>query len=154
MDNDQTPSDVVAARVREVRKRRDLTTAQLAARCAGLGAPQLTTQAIYKIEGQRESATRPARRVTVDELLALALALDVAPVHLMVPVDDSAEPYHVTATVAAGRSRVRGWIRGHALLERFPRAGASRDFYSEQPEEDVEWGRLTDTALGKGRDAT
>lgn len=148
------PSDVVAARVRVVREKRRMSTPGLAARCAELGAPKLTAQALYKLEGQRGREDRRPRPVTVDELLALALALDVAPVHLLVPVDDGDEPYQVTATAAAERFRVRAWIRGHALLERFPRAGASRAFFSEQPEEDVEWGRLTDTALGKGRDQT
>jgi transcriptional regulator with XRE-family HTH domain len=85
MANTQTPSDVVAARVRELRTSRGMKVADLAARCAELGAEQLTVQALYKLEGQRESATRRPRPVSVDELLALAAALDVAPVHLLVP---------------------------------------------------------------------
>src|SRR5690242_9621967 len=113
MANEQSPSDVVAARVRQVRKRRDLTTAQLAARCAELGAPDLTTQALYKLEGQRDVASRRPRPVTVDELLALALALNVAPVHLLVPPDESEAPYQITQTVTAtSRFAARGWIRG------------------------------------------
>jgi transcriptional regulator with XRE-family HTH domain len=112
MDRPPTPSDVVAARVRQVRKRRELTVPELAERCAAIGAPQLTAQAIYKIEGQRESATRSPRQVTVDELLALAAALNVAPVHLLVPVDDVAAPYDVTATVNQQAWAVREWIRG------------------------------------------
>src|SRR5690242_15845908 len=132
MANEQSASDVVAARVREVRGKRNMTVAELAARCAELGAPDLTAQALYKLEQRRPGKLRP-RPVTVDELLALAGALNVAPVHLLVPVDDGDQPYQVTATVTAERSRVRAWIRGHALLEKFPRAGASREFFSEQP---------------------
>jgi transcriptional regulator with XRE-family HTH domain len=147
-----TVSDIVAARVRQVRKRRDWSPADLAARCAELGAADLTENVIENIESRSARASKRPRPVTVDELLALGEALNVAPVHLLVPVDDGDQPYQVTATVAAERFRVRAWIRGHALLEKFPRAGASREFFSEQPEEDAEWGRLTDTALGKGRD--
>jgi transcriptional regulator with XRE-family HTH domain len=148
-----TVSDAVAARVRQVRKRREWKPADLAARCAELGAGDLTESVIEDIESRsRRGGRKHPRPVTVDELLALADALNVAPVHLLVPVDDGDQPYQVTAAVAAERFRVRAWIRGHALLEKFPRAGASREFFSEQPEEDAEWGRLTDTALGKGRD--
>src|SRR5260370_36781588 len=115
MDRAPTPSDVVAARVREVRGKRGLTVAQLAERCAAIGAPQITVQAIYKIEGQRESATRPPRQVTVDELLALAAALNVAPASLLVHPDDI-EPYSVTGAVIRVAPEVRQWIRGEVPL--------------------------------------
>jgi transcriptional regulator with XRE-family HTH domain len=137
MNRDATPSDVVAARVREVRTRRGLTAEQLATRCQELGA-KLTTQGIYKIETARESATRPPRQVTVDELLVLADALDVAPVHLLVPPDDYETPYHVTPTVTEANDRVRGWIRGLYTLRRLPRVGAQRDFYTETPPDEFE----------------
>jgi hypothetical protein len=130
MANSPTPSDAVAARVKQVRKRRDLTVADLAARCAELGAPQLTAQALYKLEGQRESAGRRPRPVTVDELLALALALNVAPVHLLVPPDEPDTPYRVTATVTERRFLVRGWIRGIGPLD--PDTDL-REFHSEVP---------------------
>jgi transcriptional regulator with XRE-family HTH domain len=131
MAGKQTPSDVVAARVREVREKRRMTTVDLAARCAALGAPQLTVQALYKLEGRRESpASHRPRPVTVDELLALAAALNVAPVCLLVPPDDYQEPYVVTATVTKGRFAVRAWIRGVG-----PLLGDDdpREFYAELP---------------------
>jgi hypothetical protein len=138
MANEETPSDVVAARVRQVRTKRRMRVADLAARCAELGAPQLTAQALYKLEGQRESATRRPRPVTVDELLALAAALNVAPVHLLVPPDGSGEPYQVTATVAESRFQVRSWIRGLFLLARLPKVGAQREFWAEVPDDEFE----------------
>jgi transcriptional regulator with XRE-family HTH domain len=132
MANPQTPSDAVAARVKQVRKRRDLTVADLAARCAELGAPQLTAQALYKLEGQRESATRRPRPVSVDELLTLALALNVAPVHLLVPPDDSDAPYQITpAVTATNRFVARGWIRGVG-----PLSGDRREFDTEVPQDE------------------
>src|SRR5262249_47204698 len=54
--------------------------------------------------------------VTVDELLALAKALQVSPVHLLVPPAAGDEPYQVTPEVAAPASHVREWVRGYGLL--------------------------------------
>jgi len=112
-----------------------MTAAQLAERCAALGAPKITVQSVSKIEGQRESATRPPRQVTVDELLALAAALNCPPVSLLVPPDDSDEPYAVTAAVTGSRFGVRAWIRGAGpllddgeLLDDDP-----REYYGELP---------------------
>jgi hypothetical protein len=109
-----------------------MKVADLAARCAELGAPQLTAQALYKLEGQRKSATRRPRPVSVDELLALALALNVAPVHLLVPPDDPDEPYPITQTVTAtSRFVARGWIRGVS-----PLSGDRREFDTEVPQDE------------------
>jgi hypothetical protein len=59
--------------------------AELAARCAELGAGHLTENVIENIEsGRRDKQGRRRRDVTVDELLTLAVALNVAPVHLLV----------------------------------------------------------------------
>jgi transcriptional regulator with XRE-family HTH domain len=146
MDNKLTPSDVVAARVRQVRKRRDLTTAKLAGRCAGLGAPHLTAQALYKLEGRRESpkSHRP-RPVTVDELFALAAALNVAPVSLLVPPDGNEEPYAVTSEVSASRFEVRFWVRGLTPLA----GGDPREYFAELPRDEwyQQWVAQGHTAL-------
>jgi transcriptional regulator with XRE-family HTH domain len=134
MANEQTVSDVVAARVRQVRKRRDLTTDQLAARCAELGEPELTTQALYKLEARRPGKLRP-RPVTVDELLTLAAALNVAPVHLLVPIDDFGESYRVTGEVSERAGYIREWIRG-----KLPLPGADpREFFSQVPRTEYDW---------------
>jgi transcriptional regulator with XRE-family HTH domain len=134
MDSNQTPSDVVAARVREVREKRRMTTVDLAARCAELGGPQLTVQTLYKLEGRRESpkSHRP-RPVTVDELFALAAALNVAPVSLLVPPDGNKEPYAVTSEVSASRFEVRFWVRGLTPLA----GGDPREYFAELPRD--EW---------------
>ena len=129
-----TPSDVVAARVREVRGKRNLTVAQLAARCADLGAPDLTTQALYKLEQRRPGKLRP-RPVTVDELLALAAALNVAPVHLLVPPDDFRKSYQVTGTISERAAYVRHWIRGVIPL----RSADPREYFAEVPQTEVDW---------------
>lgn len=127
------PSEVVAARVKEARKRRGWNATQLAQRCAEIGAPELTAQAIANIEnGRRDATGRRRRHVTVDEVLALAIALDVAPVHLMVPLEEGA--YWVTPRGMTKIGLVRHWIRG---TEPFP-SGDRRVFFSEVPEQEWE----------------
>jgi transcriptional regulator with XRE-family HTH domain len=142
MANEQTVSDVVAARVRDVRAKRKLTVAELAARCAEMGAPGLTANALYKLEGRRNSpAERRPRPVSVDELLALALALNVAPVHLLVPVDDPDAEYPVIGGVLSRRFGVRAWIRGIGPID--PDADP-REFGAEVPLGEFYWPTYTD----------
>jgi transcriptional regulator with XRE-family HTH domain len=140
MANEQSVSDVVAARVRVVRGKRKLTVAELAARCAELGAPELTAQALYKLEQRRPGKLRP-RPVTVDELLTLAVALNVAPVHLLVPVDDPDAAYPVIGGVLARRFGVRAWIRGIGPID--PDADP-REFGAEVPRGEFYWPTYTD----------
>lgn len=112
-----------------------MTAAQLAGRCAELGAPKITVQSVYKIEGQRQSAARPPRQVTVDELLALAAALNVAPTHLLVPPDDYRKPYRITSGTSERAVYVRHWIRGE-----IPLPGADpREYFAEVPRTEYEW---------------
>jgi transcriptional regulator with XRE-family HTH domain len=111
MDNERTPSDVVAATVREVRGKQGMTVAALAERCAAAGAPQLSMQALYKLEGRRPGKLRP-RPVTVDELMALACALDIAPLYLLTGLGRDSEPYQVTGNVRERTGKVRQWICG------------------------------------------
>ena len=111
MTNEQTVSDVVAATVKEVRTGQGMTVAGLAARCKELGAPDLTAHALYKLEERRPGKLRP-RPVTVDELLALGRALDIAPLYLLTGLGDGGEPYLITQTVCQPVVLVRKWIRG------------------------------------------
>ncbi len=141
MANERTASDVVAARVKEVRTKRALTVAGLASRCAELGAPELTAQALYKLEGQRGRSDRRPRPVTVDELLTLAVALNVSPVHLLVPVDEPDADYPVIAGVRARRFGVRAWIRGVGPID--PDADP-REFGAEVPRGEFYWPTYTD----------
>jgi transcriptional regulator with XRE-family HTH domain len=103
----QLPSHHLARRVREIREHRRWTQQDLANRLAELDFP-LGRPAITKIEARD-------RGVSVDEALALAAALGVAPVHLLVPVDNEAwfalsKKWTVPAPLA------RDWIRGGAPL--------------------------------------
>ncbi len=122
-------SDVVAARVREARLRRGWTAQQLAQACAHRGADKLTTSVINNIEtGRRDNQGHRRRDLSVDELLTLALVLDVAPIHLLgLPTGDEG-----TAVRIAPDCRVSDpqalllWIRGDKAL---PESDARR-YYS------------------------
>jgi transcriptional regulator with XRE-family HTH domain len=111
MDNETTVSDLIAARIRDLRVRRGLTTADLAERCAKLGAPHLSMQALYKFESRRTDGRVKPRPLRVDELLVLAMALDASPVHLIVGLDDDA-PFPVTPSLTVPAGEARQWIRG------------------------------------------
>lgn len=86
MTKSQTPSEVIAVRLKETRLRRGLSVAKLAKICADLGAPRLNRAVIANMEvvGRRQD-------VGVNELLVLALALDVPPVDLLLPSDPVGE---------------------------------------------------------------
>jgi len=68
----ESPSDAIARRVQELRKRKGWSVARLAAECAAVGAPHLNANVLTNL------LTRKKRRrdVTVDEAVALARALD------------------------------------------------------------------------------
>lgn len=110
-------SDVVADQVIRLRKRARLRRDQLADRCQELGASDLTAATLANIEtGRRDKATgKRRRRVTVEELLALALALEVPPVSLLadlkggpIPVGEDITLDPVTAVL---------WLAGKEPLD-------------------------------------
>ncbi|GAA3617324.1 helix-turn-helix domain-containing protein [Streptomyces chitinivorans] len=98
---------VIAERVKEVRGRRGLTAQELADRLKEAGVPW-DRGTVTKLETKRR------QNVSVVELLALARALHVAPVHLLVPPDN--RPYQVTPNEAHRSGRARAWIRGEEPL--------------------------------------
>lgn len=134
-----TPSDLVAARVREWRTKRGMTVAQLAARCAELGVPELTAQALYKLEQRRPGKLRP-RPVTVDEALVLSLALDIALVNLLAGLEDQA-PYPVTPSVSVRAVVARRWMRGWPQSVGLPGITNQKRYLGATPdsEDDVEY---------------
>lgn len=102
-------SDLIAAQVKQLRARRGLTVKDLAARCRELGAADLSINVLTNIEVRR-------RDVSADELLVLALALDVAPTHLLAPPPAATAGLAVTADVVADPETAALWIRGDAAL--------------------------------------
>lgn len=119
MSDEMTPVRTIAARVEELRKRKGWNPAELGAELKSVGIrwDRFTVRNLEN--GKRQN-------VTVDELLALSRVLDVAPVHLLVPLE-SETPYQVTPGGEGPRGekappevrdaeRVRMWVRGEAPL--------------------------------------
>jgi transcriptional regulator with XRE-family HTH domain len=98
----------VATNLAALRRRRDVTVRGLSERLARLGV-SLQPSGITKIEqGQRS--------VSVDDLVALAVALNVSPARLLLPdaYDDS--PAQLTPEVAVPSARSWRWAEGRAAL--------------------------------------
>jgi transcriptional regulator with XRE-family HTH domain len=116
-----SPTQVVAKRVREVRERRRMTAAKLAAEMTRVGIPW-DRGTVAKLETGRRA------NVSVAELLALAYVLAVAPVHLLVPLEDKT-PYQATPTQVEPAGAVRDWVRGAWYID-----GVDvRGFFAELP---------------------
>ena len=146
----ETVTQAVVSQVKRLRRRRGLTSAALAERCAALGAPEVTDNVIRNIEVGR-------RTISVDQLAVLALALDVAPPHLLTPPDqdgqDGSDGVQVTSTVTADRSTWASWVRGNGPLP----AGNESAFwaYALESTSDTEEGRaLIDLARARTTAAT
>lgn len=78
-------ADTVGANVKRLREERNLGLRAFAARLAEIGRP-LTHTALDKIE-------RGTRRVDVDDLMALSVALGVSPLRLLMPYTATADEY-------------------------------------------------------------
>ena len=147
MSRPESVTQAVVSQVKRLRRRRGLTSAALAERCAALGAPEVTDNVIRNIEIGR-------RTISVDQLAVLALALDVAPPHLLTPPDqDGPDGVRVTSTVTADRSTWASWVRGNGPLP----AGNESAFwaYALESAADTEEGRaLIDLARARTTAAT
>lgn len=120
----EAAAQVVARRVREIRDKRGWSAQKLAEKCAEAGAEHLDRDVLANLETGRR------RNVSIDEVLVLALVLDVAPIHLF--IDPASAFMHVGRwTVAA--PVVREWVRGN-----FPLPSQDKRVYrTEVPE--YEW---------------
>lgn len=115
---DSTPSGIIASQVRKRRRQLNLTRQQLAEQCASIGTPQLTLPALTNIEtGRLDGEGRRRRKITVDELITLAIALKTSPIDLMIPSDMPADtPYNTTPARQTTAAMARDWIGGTAFL--------------------------------------
>lgn len=115
------PTEAVARSIKALRRLRGLTGAGLAERMTAAGVPW-DRSIVANLENGRR------RTVSVEELLALAYVLDVAPVHLLVPPDDD-DPFHLTPSMPVTPADARAFIRG----ERAPDGVDPRSFHSTVP---------------------
>lgn len=127
------PSEVFRARLREARRLKGWTQRDLAAALAEVGM-KLDASNVTRLE-------RGTRGVTLDDVLAIAAALGVSPLHLFVPLDND-ERLDVTPGLTASAVDARAWIRGQRPLRDSDDDGL---FYSQTPERD--WDVI---ALGAG----
>lgn len=122
------PTSVIAARVRSLRQRHGWSADQLAERMTAAGVPWSRI-----IVTKLETGRRPS--VSVEEMLALALVLGVAPVHLVVPTTgDEADPYEVAPGRPVAAWEAREWIRGRMPLQQLGQD--ARVYFSEVPAEE------------------
>ncbi|MDP9427843.1 MAG: helix-turn-helix transcriptional regulator [Actinomycetota bacterium] len=103
------PERLVATQLKAIRKRRGLSQEALADSLAVLGVVKHQT-VIAKIEAR-------ARGVAVDELVALAVALNVTPLALLLPDSDSpGDMVEITPRGSARADQVWAWARGDRPL--------------------------------------
>jgi transcriptional regulator with XRE-family HTH domain len=75
-DDVETLTEVIRRRVKETRRVRGLTAAQLAERLAAIGVPHLNRAVLANYENARRTS------LTVEELFAIAYALNTTPIEL------------------------------------------------------------------------
>jgi transcriptional regulator with XRE-family HTH domain len=97
----------VAASLRRIRRANEMTTAGLSRRLSGIGYPIADT-GITKAE-------QGTRRIDVDDLVPLALALGVTPNTLLMPEVEylgSSEVHELTPKVSGSAERLWQWAQG------------------------------------------
>jgi transcriptional regulator with XRE-family HTH domain len=123
------PANWIGVRVRQLRDARGWSAMRLAKRLDELGYGRMDRDVIANLENGRR------RTVTVEDWLALALALDVAPVHLLVP--PRSEDRLLVGHLEIDPDLARAWVRGETP---HPEQD-DRVFRTEVPDE--EWRDLT-----------
>jgi transcriptional regulator with XRE-family HTH domain len=102
-----TPSQVVADQIKDRREAQGMSQQQLAER---IGETQST---IARMESGR-------RTISVDELFKVAVALDVAPVHLLAASFRGDSVPLLPGKLRLKPMEARAWIRGHAPIAGVP----------------------------------
>lgn len=119
---------MLAARVKDIRERKGWSAQRLADRCEELGAEYLNRSVIANIESGRK------KNVTLEQAFILAFALGVAPIFLMVPIDngeDLMEAMQIAPHAMYEPGVVRDWARGYLPIEQ---SGPDYIYRLETPE--------------------
>ena len=124
--------------MRQLRREQGMSAQRLAERCAELGHPEINRDRIASLE------TRRRRPLTVTELFILSVALNVAPVHVLVSTEDDSEQ-ELTRSIVTTTAQLRAWVRG----EWVPPTVDPRRYGAQVPLS--EYGQGTDTlTIAKG----
>lgn len=100
----------MALAVKALRLARGMTQQQLADAMTEVGRP-IIKSGINKVE-------TGGRRVDADDLMALAVALDVSPLRLLLPIEPLGKSVQVTETRSARVRDIWPWARGERPLHR------------------------------------
>lgn len=137
--------ETVAANISRVRKGQQISLQELETRLVALGR-RISFSGLSKIE-------RGERRVDVDDLMAIAVALDVSPLGLLLPVDR--EPGEIVEASGARGGLALFWM--WALGEKTPFTRDDRAFtarsvpwWLEEPGGDIEWHGELNLAMAQG----
>lgn len=116
-DRPEPPSRVVGQQVRAIREGRRWSQSVLADELEKVGR-RIGQSEIARLERpDPDSGGRPTRAVSVEDLYALALALDVAPIALLIPGGDASALAEVAGSPEKAES-IRAWVIGSRPLER------------------------------------
>ena len=110
--NEFVPGPAMRNVIANVRRRREelrVSQAELSQRLSALGRPIRAT-GLHRLETGR-------RRVDADDLVALALALEVSPITLFMPWESSEGVVQLTEAVSAPTPIAWEWVRGIRPLE-------------------------------------
>jgi transcriptional regulator with XRE-family HTH domain len=118
-----SPSQIAAERIYTLRKQHLWTQQQLSNRLEELGSP-IDRVAITRIEAGD-------RRLPLDEVFLFALALDVAPINLFLPLEE--EDVQI-ASRAISSATLRSWVVGDQPLGGPDFGQNPRTYFSEAPE--------------------
>jgi transcriptional regulator with XRE-family HTH domain len=131
------PSMVFRQQVKELREARGWSQEVLARRIRDqLGQPMLQST-IAKIEAGK-------KRVLLEDFLVVAMALDVAPIHLIVPTRKAFEVVPGEKGRAVDPRGARAWIRGELPLSEDP---IDRAFYEKSRPPEEQFDRRDDLLL-------
>ena len=102
----KTIPEVLSGRVRQVRERRGISLRELSRRIDDLGYTPIDASGLMRLENG-------TRRATVEDVISISMALDVAPVSLLAPLSD--EKVFLPGLGERDAHDVRGWIAGRIL---------------------------------------
>lgn len=137
--------EMVAQNIARVRKSSNVSLQELERRLDGLGR-RISFSGLSKIE-------RHLKRVEVDDLMAIAIALDVSPLALLLPQGDPYEPVEVTGAVGS-TALFWEWAMGERPMNwqdhRGYEARSLPAWLGSNP--DVEWWGDQEIVLGVGEE--